>query len=264
MLALIHNSKLYICNIGNCRALLCKSDDNNVLRVVQLSVDHNLKNEDEILRLCQMGLDVQSFKQSPFFATRCIGNYIGKGGYQDSSFLSSATSEPIIAQPEIVGAIPLDESCRFLLLLSGGLCKTLQDVYPIDTIQVNKEIIQMTVEQFRVQSTLMGVSQSTVHKVVQMHHDTYMRQIEDENKCVFNVRDDITLLVRNFNFPMPNAIHKKHSQQHHQFSTFNSDANSHHINSMIDQDSENIITTDSQYTDTNSSSLYSDMYVVIL
>lgn len=204
-----------------------------------------------------MGLDVQSFKQSPFFPTRCIGNYIGKGGYQDCSYLSSATSEPIIAQPEIVGAIPIDESCRFLLLMSGGLCKTLQDVYPIDTIQVNKEIIQMTVEQFRVQSTLMGVSQSTVHKVVQMHHDTYMRQIEDENNCIFNIRDDITLLVRNFNFPMPNAIHKKHSQQHQQV-TFNSDMNSH-INSMFERDSGNILTTDSQYTDTNSSSIYSEM-----
>lgn len=63
VLALIHYSKLYICNIGSCRALLCKNDANNVLRVVQLSVDHNLNNEDETLRLCQLGLDLQSFKQ---------------------------------------------------------------------------------------------------------------------------------------------------------------------------------------------------------
>lgn len=257
VLALIHNQKLYICNVGNCRALLCKSDDNNVLRVVQLSVDHNLYNEDEILRLCQLGLDVASFKQSPFFTTRCIGNYIGKAGYQDCAFVSSASSEPIIAQPEIVGAIPMDESCRFLLLMSGGLCKTLQDVFPTDTIQVNKEIIQMTVEQFRVQSTLMGVSQSTVHKVVQMHHDAFMRQIEDDNGTVFNARDDITLLVRNFNFPMPNAIHKKHSQQHQV--SFNP-VTQQHVNSMFDTDSANIITTiDSQYTDTNSSSSYSEL-----
>lgn len=258
VLALIHNRMLYICNVGNCRALLCKSDDNNVLRVVQLSVDHNLYNEDEILRLCQLGLDVQSFKQSPFFTTRCIGNYIGKAGYQDCSFLSSASSEPIIGQPEIVGAIPMDESCRFLLLMSGGLCKTLQDVFPTDTIQVNKEIIQMTVEQFRVQSTLMGVSQSTVHKVVQMHHDAFMRQIEDDNRSLFNVRDDITLLVRNFNFPMPNAIHKKHSQQHQV--SFNTIAQQQPVNSMFGTDSANIITTtDSQYTDTNSSSSYSEL-----
>lgn len=147
VLALIHYSKLYIGNVGNCRALLCKNDDNNVLRVVQLSVDHNLTNQDEHLRLCQMGLDVQSFNQSQFFTTRCIGNYIGKSGYKDCSFLSSATSEPITSQPEIVGAIPINDSCRFLLLMSGGLCRSLHDVYSSDTNQVNKEIIQMTVEQ---------------------------------------------------------------------------------------------------------------------
>lgn len=63
VLALIHHGKLYICNIGSCRALLCKNDANNALRVQQLSVDHNLNNEDEILRLCQLGLDIQSFRQ---------------------------------------------------------------------------------------------------------------------------------------------------------------------------------------------------------
>lgn len=63
VLTLIHKHKLYICNIGTCRALLCKNDSNNVLRVVQLSVDHNLYNEDEILRLKQLGVDVQAFRQ---------------------------------------------------------------------------------------------------------------------------------------------------------------------------------------------------------
>lgn len=231
VLALIHSSRLYICNIGSCRALLCKNDANNVLRVVQLSVDHNLNNEDEILRLCQLGLDIQSFRQckcvvfiklskvlivfflAPFINTRCIGSYTGKAGYKDSAFLSAATSEPIISQPEIVGAIPLDESCRFLLLMSGGLCNILHDVFASDTNVVNKEIIQMAVDQFRIQSTLMGVSQSAVHKIVQMHHDSYMRQIEETGSSTFKQRDDITLLVRNFNFPMPNAIQKKINPQ---------------------------------------------------
>ncbi len=72
VLALIHKQKLYICNIGTCRALLCKNDNNNVLRVVQLSVDHNLYNEDEILRLNQLGVDVQAFRQCKASATRSI------------------------------------------------------------------------------------------------------------------------------------------------------------------------------------------------
>lgn len=146
-----------------------------------------------------------------FFNTRCIGRYTGKGGYKDCAFLSDAASEPIAAQPEIVGAIPLDDSCRFIILMSSGLCSTLHDIYEADTIQVNKEIVQMVVEEFRVQSTLMGVSQATVNKVVQLHHDLYMRQVEEQtpNEPTIIRREDISLLVRNINFPMPNAIQKR-------------------------------------------------------
>lgn len=147
VLALIYNSKLYICNIGNCRAILCKTDEHNVLHATQLSVDHNIENEDEILRLTQLGIDVQSLKQSPFISTRCIGCYSGKSGYKDSSYLSGASSEPIISQPEIVGPISLDESCEFLVLMSGGLCRALQDIYPKEV--VNRELIDIIYQQVR-------------------------------------------------------------------------------------------------------------------
>lgn len=50
-------------NVGECRALLCRTDENGVLRVLQLSVDHNLTNEDELLRLQQLGLDIERIKQ---------------------------------------------------------------------------------------------------------------------------------------------------------------------------------------------------------
>lgn len=149
VLALIYNSKLYIGNVGNCRALLCKNDANSVLRVIQLSVDHNLYNEDEVLRLCQLGLDITNLKQATDFSTRCIGNYLGKTGYKDCDFLSGAQCEPVTAQPEIVGPITIDQSCRFLLLMSSGLCKSLHEVFSPDLSHVNKEIVQMSVEQVR-------------------------------------------------------------------------------------------------------------------
>lgn len=62
-IVLICNNKLYIANVGDSRALLCKTDSNQVLRVVQLSVDHDLSNEDELLRLKQLGLNVRSIRQ---------------------------------------------------------------------------------------------------------------------------------------------------------------------------------------------------------
>lgn len=62
VIALIHNGKLYVANVGNCRALLCKTDAEAVFRVVQLTVDHDLRNEDELLRLSQLGLNIEKLK----------------------------------------------------------------------------------------------------------------------------------------------------------------------------------------------------------
>ena len=50
-------------NTGNCRGLLCKMDDDGVLRVIQLTVDHDLTNEDELLRLSHLDLDVDKLRQ---------------------------------------------------------------------------------------------------------------------------------------------------------------------------------------------------------
>lgn len=66
MVALVYKGRLYVANVGDSRALLCKTDSNQVLRVVQLSVDHDLRNEDELLRLSQLGLDVESVRQGKF------------------------------------------------------------------------------------------------------------------------------------------------------------------------------------------------------
>lgn len=63
ILCLIHNTKMYICNIGTCRALLCKYDENNAPRVVQFSDDHNLDNPEEIMRLSRLGLDRDALAQ---------------------------------------------------------------------------------------------------------------------------------------------------------------------------------------------------------
>lgn len=47
-----------------------------------------------------------------------------------------------------------------------------------------------------------GVAQAVVDKIVLIHHDVNMSNSNATN----GKRDDITLLVRNFNFPIPNAI----------------------------------------------------------
>lgn len=206
LIALITNKKLYIANLGVCRALLVKNDvSNEILRVIQVTVDHNLHNEDEVLRLCGLGLDVGSL-HNKISCTRCIGNHMGKGGYKDSEVLSQSFAEPISSCPDVVGPITIDESARFLLLLSGGLCHVLCQLFSEDLNIVNKELVSIVVQQFSKQSTLVGVAQSTINTISQLHHDLYMKQIVSSNECKFHSRDDMSLLIRNFSFDMPHSI----------------------------------------------------------
>uniref|UniRef100_A0A1B6FLQ9 TGF-beta-activated kinase 1 and MAP3K7-binding protein 1 n=1 Tax=Cuerna arida TaxID=1464854 RepID=A0A1B6FLQ9_9HEMI len=211
VIALIRNNRLFVANVGDSRALLCRTDENGVMKVLQLSSDHDLSNEDELLRLYNLGLEklTQGSRLGNQDNTRCLGNYLVKGEYKDFEELACATSEPIIAEPEISGGIELDQSCRFLMLMSDGLYKSLEE-HGIPEDQVNIEIARLTVNEFRMQSTLTGVAQAVVDRVVRMHHDIYMRGItasqQDCNTAVQIGRDDITLLVRNFNHPLPNAL----------------------------------------------------------
>lgn len=54
------------------------------------------------------------------------------------------------------------------------------------------------------QSTLTGVAQAVVDKIVRIHHDVNMSN--SPSIVTSGKREDITLLVRNFNFPLSNAL----------------------------------------------------------
>ncbi len=210
VVALIFYGKLYVANAGDSRALLCRTDGDGVLRVVQLSVDHDLRNEDELLRLQRLDLNRDKIKQIGRIGnqenTRCLGNYLVKGGYKEDATLASAVVEPVIAEPEIHAGVILDDSTRFLVLLSDGLYKALEEAS--DSELVNIQLAQMIVEEFKVQSTLAGVAQAVTDKVSRMHYDYFMANsvLTSPPRGYAPKRDDMTLLVRNFNFPLPNSM----------------------------------------------------------
>lgn len=56
MVTLIYQGRLYVANVGDARALLCRTDSDGVLQVLQLSQDHLPSNEDEALRLTTLGI----------------------------------------------------------------------------------------------------------------------------------------------------------------------------------------------------------------
>lgn len=55
--------------------------------------------------------------------------------------------------------------------------------------------------QFVEQPTLTSIAQTVVDKVVRLHHDNYLTKQRN-----VTTRDDITLIIRNFNFPLRSAL----------------------------------------------------------
>ena len=105
----------------------------------------------------------------------------------------------MIADPFVDGGVELDSSSAFLVLMSDGLYQALTDATGRETI--NGDIASMVAHEFGQQTTLNGVAQAVVDRVVRIHHDTFMTG-SDAKKTLCKKRDDITLLVRNFNYPL--------------------------------------------------------------
>lgn len=207
LVALIVNNKLYIANIGCNRALLCTKDPEGLLHVNQLTNDHNLENQSELDRLASLGLDVEKIKQSGGLGghsyTRSIGDHYLKNHYPNIELLQHAESCPLTAVPEISDCIQLTDSCCFLVLMSDGLHKALTDSGI--TEHANIAVTRMIAQQFAVQSTLNGVTQAVVDQAVRIHHDTFMTATDPARRQRCQRRDDITLIIRSFNYPLPKA-----------------------------------------------------------
>ncbi|XP_037369429.1 TGF-beta-activated kinase 1 and MAP3K7-binding protein 1 isoform X2 [Talpa occidentalis] len=201
VVAVLLNNKLYVANVGTNRALLCKSTVDG-LQVTQLNVDHTSENEDELFRLSQLGLDAGKIKQVGIIcgqeSTRRIGDYKVKYGYTDIDLLSAAKSKPIIAEPEIHGAQPLDGVTGFLVLMSEGLYKALEAAHGPG--QANQEIAAMIDTEFAKQTSLDAVAQAVVDRVKRIHGDTFASGGERAKFCPRH--EDMTLLVRNFGYPL--------------------------------------------------------------
>ncbi|XP_053619433.1 TGF-beta-activated kinase 1 and MAP3K7-binding protein 1-like [Plodia interpunctella] len=201
VIALVYNNKLFVANVGETRALLCKTDDNAVLRVVQLTVDHSLNNEDELLRLSQLGLDVSKLRNSQYLGnqsgTRCLGNYLVKSLYRGVPALRAAAASPVLCAPDLLGPVALDRSCRFLVIVSAGVYKRIQETRG-SSEQTNKQLAQIIVEHFRKQD-FNKVSQSVLEEIEEEFVSYCVR-----NNLTPKSNTHMSLLIRNLNFLPPN------------------------------------------------------------
>jgi len=189
ILAVIIKNRLYIASIGDCGALLCRDHE-----VIPLFCNHTTENEDEILRLCHLGVDVELGQVYPQLGegrlTRCFGNYLVKGGYKENSLVSAANTEPIIPEPEIFGPIPLDNDVCILLLYTSSLVKAFKEA--TTALSPEAELVEYTRHYMCEEASLSGVAQAVVDQVVRLHHD----RLEVTGGGQAGTLEDMTLLIR--------------------------------------------------------------------
>ena len=111
-----------------------------------------------------------------------------------------AVSSPVIVQPEVCGGINVDGITGFLILMSDGLYKSVDTA--LNPESANVTVASMVAREFEEQTTLNGVAQAVVDKIVRHHHDAYLMTMD---KAACSKREDITLLVRNFNYSLKNS-----------------------------------------------------------
>ena len=163
---LLNDKKLFVANAGDVRVVICQDNDDDV-RALPLSIDHLVTNEDEALRLSQLGLNVAKVSQVTEI-TRCLGFHQGKGGYKEIEFLKEARDEPILWRPEIHGPFQVEPQHLFMIMFTSPLIKCLEQIFSSDG-DINSELCRITKEQFSENTTVSGVAQSVVDKIVRMH-----------------------------------------------------------------------------------------------
>lgn len=119
----------------------------------------------------------------------------------------------------------------------------MDEIHSMDTNIVNREIVQIVVQQvclvdrivdlftwltlvwcisyvilgiahfyifqFRQKSSLKIIAQSVVEKIASQHFALYLNAVQESP---FKSRPDSTVMVRNFNYPMPNALQVPRNQ----------------------------------------------------
>jgi len=92
-----------------------------------------------------------------------------------------------------------------MALMSYGLYKAMDDILDasgkqVDQNQVNQDICDMIVNEFRIQTSIQSVAQAVVNRICQMHRDVYSTSNLNSDRV-----EDISLLIRNFNHPLVNG-----------------------------------------------------------
>ena len=95
-----------------------------------------------------------------------------------------------------------------MIIFTSPLIKCLEQISHSIDGDINTELCRITHDQFSENTTVSGVAQSVVDKIVRMHRDHFETEIDDNIETPSLRREDITLLVRNFNAKLASSKRK--------------------------------------------------------
>ena len=201
---LLNETRLSIAYVGDTRAVVASMRQDGDIKALQLTVDHVIgSNQDEALRLSQLGLDIGSaiLALGEHGYTRCLGHHKVKGGYKDASdLMKKVKDEPVLAYPD-QQFLTVEPHHLFLLIYTRPLADCLARIMDTQDPQaVANELCALTFKQFSQNTTVSSVAQSTVDKIVLLHHEKFETapthgargSASDALK-----REDVSLLIRN-------------------------------------------------------------------
>eukprot|EP00731_Ephydatia_muelleri_P028898 Em0020g542a len=83
VVAVVRGNKLYVANFGDSRAVVVYQTPSGALETLQLSTDHDVRNEDELKRLEKLGLDPEELMRAEYVGPQeNTGSCNIKGGYK--------------------------------------------------------------------------------------------------------------------------------------------------------------------------------------
>lgn len=120
----LDGDQLYLANLGRTRVLLLRGGGGSEGEATAaepqlLTVEHSLRNADELARLSRLGVDTGALSVDALPVTRCLGAHPRRRRPNDDS-----GPDPLSSDPELCGPLTVETGCR-LVFLSDGLCAAL-------------------------------------------------------------------------------------------------------------------------------------------
>ena len=128
-----------------------------------------------------------------------------------------ARDEPVLAEPEI-SSVAIDPSFQFVVIYSRSVADCLSQVCSFGDgcgDDISHELCRIALEQFSENTTVTGVAQSVVDKIVRLHREQF--EMESTTATTMGAargvdcteREDMCLLVRNFNAKLASHWRKR-------------------------------------------------------